>query len=186
MQFVKACVIIATKIVILLSAKSHFADFILQEVAMKSAKSIVAEVSELVLPVARELGYEIWDVEFERIGAEYHLTITIDSENGIGIEDCERMSRAIDPVLDEHDPIKEEYHLDVSSPGIERVIKNDTHLTKCTGEVIIAKLYAPIEGQKAIVGTLVSFDSESITVKGESEIQIPRKSIAKMNIYFEF
>ena len=153
---------------------------------MKSAKNIVVEVSELALPIAKELGYEIWDIEFEKVGAEYHLTITIDSENGIGIEDCEKMSRAIDPVLDEHDPIGEEYHLDVSSPGIGRVIKNDTHLSKCIGETVIAKLYAPIDGQKAIVGELVSFDSESITVKGESEIQIPRKSIAKMNIYFEF
>lgn len=153
---------------------------------MKSAKSIVAEITSLATPIADSLGYTIWDVEYEKIGAEYHLTITIDSENGIGIEDCEKMSRALDPVLDEADPIQDEYHLDVSSPGIERVIKNDFHLSKCIGEVVIAKLYAPIEGQKAIVGELAAYDDDTVTVKQENEIVIPRKSIAKMNIYFEF
>ncbi|MBQ7412511.1 MAG: ribosome maturation factor RimP [Clostridia bacterium] len=152
----------------------------------QQTKGIVAEVLALATPVAEELGYTIWDVEYEKIGAEYHLTITIDSEAGIGIEDCEKMSRAIDPVLDEHDPIKEEYHLDVSSPGIERVIKNDFHLSKCIGERVIARLFAPIEGQKAIVGTLKSYDGEQIVLETDKEIAIARKAIAKMNIYFEF
>lgn len=152
----------------------------------QQTKGIVAEVLALATPVAEELGYTIWDVEYEKIGAEYHLTITIDSEAGIGIEDCEKMSRAIDPVLDEHDPIKDEYHLDVSSPGIERVIKNDFHLSKCIGERVIARLFAPIEGQKAIVGTLKSYDGEQIVLETDKEIAIARKAIAKMNIYFEF
>ena len=152
----------------------------------QQTKGIVAEVLALATPVAEELGYTIWDVEYEKIGAEYHLTITIDSEAGIGIEDCEKMSRAIDPVLDEHDPIKEEYHLDVSSPGIERVIKNDFHLSKCIGERVIARLFAPIEGQKAIVGTLKSYDGEQIVLETDKEIAIARKAIAKMNIYFQF
>ena len=153
---------------------------------MKASKSIVSEVSSLIAPVAESLGYTVWDVEFEKIGAEYHLSITIDSENGIGIEDCEKMSRAIDPVLDEADPISEEYHLDVSSPGIEREIKNDFHLSKCMGERVQVKLYAPLDGQKVISGELLGYDEQSVTVSAESEIVIPKKSIAKMNIYFEF
>ena len=153
---------------------------------MKASKSIVSEVSSLIAPVAESLGYTVWDVEFEKIGAEYHLSITIDSENGIGIEDCEKMSRAIDPVLDEADPISEEYHLDVSSPGIEREIKNDFHLSKCMGERVQVKLYAPLDGQKVIIGELLGYDEQSVTVSAESEIVIPKKSIAKMNIYFEF
>lgn len=153
---------------------------------MKSSKGIVSTVWELATPVAEELGYIIWDVEYEKLGAEYHLTITIDSENGIGIEDCEKMSRAIDPVLDEADPIQDEYHLDISSPGIERVIKTDFHLSRCIGEVVIAKLYAQINGQKAIVGTLDSYDADKIVLDCGEKIEIPRKSIAKMNIYFEF
>lgn len=153
---------------------------------MKSSKAIVSEVSALCAGVAEELGYTVWDVEYEKIGAEYHLTITIDSPQGIGIEDCEKMSRALDPILDEADPIQDEYHLDVSSPGIERVIKNDFHLSRCIGEAVLVKLYAPIENQKSIVGTLDSFDSESVTVTAQDKITIPRKAIAKMNIYFEF
>ena len=153
---------------------------------MKASKSIVSEVSSLIAPVAESLGYTVWDVEFEKIGAEYHLSITIDSEDGIGIEDCEKMSRAIDPVLDEADPISEEYHLDVSSPGIEREIKNDFHLSKCMGERVQVKLYAPLDGQKVIIGELLGYDEQSVTVSAESEIVIPKKSIAKMNIYFEF
>lgn len=153
---------------------------------MKSSKAIVSEVSALCENVAKGLGYTVWDVEYEKIGAEYHLTITIDSPDGIGIEDCEKMSRAIDPILDEADPIQDEYHLDVSSPGIEREIKNDFHLSSCIGQTVIAKLYAPLDGQKAIIGVLDSFDSESVTVEAQEKIVIPRKAIAKMNIYFEF
>ncbi len=153
---------------------------------MKQTKGIVPEVLAIAEPIARELGYSIWDIEYEKLGAEYHLEITIDKDDGITIEDCEKMSRAIDPVLDEHDIIKDEYHLDISSPGVERVIKTDEHLEKCKGQTVIARLFAPIEGQKAIVGTLDSYDSESVSIKTDKLIAIPRKAIAKMNIYFEF
>ena len=153
---------------------------------MKSSKSIVSEVTALATPIAEELGYIIWDVEYEKIGAEYHLTITIDSENGIGIEDCEKYSRAIDPRLDEDNYIEGAYRLEVSSPGIERAIKNDFHLSKCIGEVVEVKLFAPMEGAKVALGTLHSFDNENVVLKDETEIIIPRKNIAKMNIYFEF
>lgn len=153
---------------------------------MKSSKGIVSEVYALAEDVAKELGYIIWDVEYEKLGAENHLTITIDKDGGVDIEDCEKMSRAIDPVLDEADPIQDEYHLDVSSPGIERVIKTDFHLSRCIGERVLVKLYAPIDGQKAIVAQLVSFDNESIVLENDGQITIPRKAIAKMNIYFEF
>lgn len=153
---------------------------------MRQTKGIVNEVLEIATPIATELGYSVWDVEYEKIGAEYHLTITIDSPNGIGIEDCEKMSRAIDPVLDEHDLIQDEYHLDVSSPGIERVIKTDEHLEKCIGQAVVAKLYAPIDGQKVIIGVLDGYDEENVKLTTEKQIAIPKKAIAKMNIYFEF
>ena len=153
---------------------------------MKSANSIVGKATEIAEPVARELGYTLWDVEYVKEGADWYLRYTIDSENGIGIEDCERMSRAIDPVLDEHDFIEDAYHLEVSSPGLERDIKTDWHMEKCMGEKVTVKLYAPINGAKAIVGTLSGFDSESVKITVDEEISVPRKAIAKMNIYFEF
>ena len=153
---------------------------------MKSANSIVGKATEIAEPVARELGYTLWDVEYVKEGADWYLRYTIDSENGIGIEDCERMSRAIDPVLDEYDFIEDAYHLEVSSPGLERDIKTDWHMEKCMGEKVTVKLYAPINGAKAIVGTLSGFDSESVKITVDEEISVPRKAIAKMNIYFEF
>ena len=153
---------------------------------MKSANSIVGKATEIAEPVARELGYTLWDVEYVKEGADWYLRYTIDSDNGIGIEDCERMSRAIDPVLDEYDFIEDAYHLEVSSPGLERDIKTDWHMEKCMGEKVTLKLYAPINGAKAIVGTLSGFDSEFVKITVDEEISVPRKAIAKMNIYFEF
>ena len=148
--------------------------------------NIVSKVTPLCEKVASELGYFIWDVDYVKEGTEWFLRIEIDNENGIGIEDCEKYSHAIDPLLDEGDYIEGAYRLEISSPGIERVIKTDFHLNYCTGEVVEIKLFSAIEGCKIVRGTLFSFDSESVTLKDETEITISRKNIAKMNVYFEF
>ena len=150
---------------------------------MKSAKQIVSYLLPVIEATAKDLGYSVWDLEYVKEGTEYYLRITIDSPNGIDIDDCEKMSRAIDPVLDEHDVIDDAYHLEVSSPGIERDIKTDYHMSVCMGETIIAKLYAPIDGAKQIIGSLDGYDEENVTIDGK---EIPRKAIAKMNIYFQF
>ena len=92
-------------------------------------KGIKETVREAVLPIAQEMGYRIWDVTYSKVGADYHLEITIDSDNGIDIKDCERFHRAIDPVLDEIDPIEGFYYLDVSSPGLERELRTEEHIT---------------------------------------------------------
>ena len=148
--------------------------------------SIVERVTPLCERVANDLGYFIWDVDYVKEGTEWFLRIEIDKDGGIGIEDCEAYSRAIDPLLDEENYIEGTYRLEVSSPGIERIIKTDFHLEKCIGEVVEIKLFAPIEGCKLARGTLFSYDAENVTLKDESEIVLSRKNIAKMNIYFEF
>ena len=148
--------------------------------------SIVERVTPLCQRVAEELGYFIWDVDYVKEGTEWFLRIEIDKDEGIDIEDCEKYSRAIDPLLDEENYIEGTYRLEISSPGIERIIKTDFHLSKCIGEVVEIKLFAAIEGCKVARGTLHSYDSESVILKDETEIVIPRKNIAKMNIYFEF
>ena len=147
---------------------------------------IVERVTPLCERVASELGYFIWDVDYVKEGTEWFLRIEIDKEDGIDIEDCEKYSRTIDPLLDEEPYLEGTYRLEISSPGIERIIKTDFHLEKCTGEVVEIKLFAPIEGCKLVRGTLFSFDSESVTLKDETEISIQRKNIAKMKVYFEF
>jgi ribosome maturation factor RimP len=150
---------------------------------LKSVKGIVSTLYPVVEETAKGLGYTIWDLEYVKEGSDWYLRITIDSENGIDIEDCEKMSRAIDPVLDEVNVIEDAYHLEVSSPGVERDIKTDYHMDACKGEKIQIKLYAPINGAKSYIGVLNGYDEESIFV---DDIKIPRKSIAKMNVYFEW
>ena len=153
---------------------------------MKSAKGIVALVTPLAQRVALELGYFVWDVDYVKEGTEWFLRIDIDKDGGVGIEDCEKFSRAIDPLLDEENPIEDQYTLQISSPGVEREIKNDFHLESCLGETVQVRLYAPLNGFKEYVGKLVSYTSEAVTLEVDEIVEIPRKSIGKMNIYFEF
>ena len=154
---------------------------------MKSTKNVAATVSELIAPVADELGYVLWDVEFVKEGARQILRVTIDSNEGINIDDCEKMHRAIDPVLDEADPIECAYYLEVSSPGIERELRTDAHIEACIGEKVEVKLYAPVNGVKSFTGILSAFDDGKVSVTvGESVNSFLRKEIAKIATVFDF
>ena len=150
-------------------------------------KSVKETVRELVAPVISELGYEIWDVTYQKIGADYHLEITIDSPNGINIEDCEKVHRAIDPILDEHDPIESFYYLDVSSPGIERELRTEAHILSQIGVKAEAKLYAAKDGRRSIVGVIKSLDDGVLTMtEGERDITMKLDEISKLTtIFFE-
>ena len=150
-------------------------------------KNIRDTVREAILPTVTELGYEIWDVTYSKVGADYHLEITIDSENGINIEDCEKVHRAIDPILDELDPIETFYYLDVSSPGVERELRTAEHISRSIGERVEAKLFAPKDGRKSIIGTLSAFEEGKITIdEGENQILLAQNEISKLQtIYFE-
>ena len=144
-------------------------------------KTVRETVREAIEPTVRELGYMIWDVTYSKIGADYHLEITIDSERGIGIDDCERVHRAIDPILDECDPIEGFYYLEVSSPGIERELRTDEHIAACIGETVEAKLFAPKDGRKTVLGILESYTDGVVVIKeGEAQISLPRSEISKL------
>ncbi len=157
---------------------------------MAQKKNPAQTVRDLVEPKITDLGYRIWDVEFGKVGTEWHLEITIDSDNGIDVQDCEKVHRAIEPLIDEADPIEDFYYLDVSSPGLERSIRLSEHYKACIGETIEIKLFAALDGKKSLVGELVSFDPESdnavIKVKNGTEYTVGRKLISKANVYFEF
>ncbi len=148
------------------------------------AKNIAATVRELLLPTAEKLGYVLWDVEYLREGADNILRITIDGENGINIEDCEKMHRAIDPVLDEADPIDQAYTLEVSSPGLGRQIKNETQASYCLGQEINVKLYAPDEkGRRALRGVLKEYANGSFTFESaDGDITLETKKAAKISL----
>lgn len=124
----------------------------------KSGGIIASTVRALAEPIARDLGYELWDVEYVKEGADYYLRIEIDSERGITLDDCEKMHRAIDPVLDEADPIDDAYHLEVSSCGIERELKTDRHILACVGWRVEIRLYAAVNGVKVWTGILAGLD----------------------------
>jgi ribosome maturation factor RimP len=126
----------------------------------KNTKGVVGEVRKIAEPLAEELGYILWDVEYVKVGADMYLRITIDHEDGITIDDCEKMHRAIDPLLDEADPIEEAYHLEVSSPGIERELKEEWQIEACEGWDVEVRLYAPIDGAKSYLGELVGLDAD--------------------------
>ena len=153
---------------------------------MKSNKSIVLRVTPIAQKIADELGYMVWDVDYVKEGTEWFLRIDIDKDGGVNIEDCEKYSRAIDPVLDEENPIEDSYTLQISSPGVEREIKNDFHLEHCIGQTVQVRLYAPLNGFKEYIGELVSYNDEIVVLDVDEAVEIPRKAIGKMNIYFEF
>lgn len=154
----------------------------------KAAKGIADKVRELAEPVADEIGIWVWDVEFVKEGARRVLRITVDSEEGININDCEKMHRAMDPILDEADLIEEQYYLEISSPGIERELKTDIHIEACEGWDVEVKLYAPRDGSKLFRGVLLPIgeNGEICIESGGAVISFERSTVAKINTYFEF
>lgn len=156
---------------------------------MKQKKNIAETVRELAQPLADQFGYFLWDVEYVREGADMILRITIDndSETGITIEDCEKMHRAIDPILDEADPIEEAYMLAVSSPGVERVLTRPEHFEICAGEDVMLKFFAAVDGVKSLRATLVGLENDEIVVTvGEEEKRFARKIVAKCETVFDW
>lgn len=153
-----------------------------------SKKSIAETVSELLRPTVEELGYELWDVEYSKIGTEYHLELTIDSDEGINIEDCEKVHRAIDPILDEADPIENAYRLSVSSPGIERELRTDRHLLLSIGEVVELRFFKPQNGVKSLVGALAAYAEGKITVvtPADESLTFDRHDVSRIRtVFFE-
>ncbi len=161
----------------------------------KEFGGVAARVYPLIEGAVRECGCEIWDLEFIKRGADRVLVLTIDTdrEEGIGITDCERVTRAIDPILDEADPIDTSYNLEVSSPGIERDITLPWHIAACEGEQVQVKLFAPLEGSRKYDGTLLGFEGGDIDPAkpvlidiGEKTLAIPYEAISKMQTVFDF
>ena len=148
-------------------------------------KSIRETVREGIEPAVTELGYRIWDITYAKIGADWHLEITIDSDDGIEISDCEKVHRRIDPILDEIDPIEDFYYLEVSSKGVEYELRTDEHILSSIGERVEAKLFAAIDGTKSVIGTLASYEGGYIViVSGDKEYTIARSDVSKLRTIF--
>lgn len=144
-------------------------------------------IETLIKDTIENIGYDLYDVEYAKEGPNYYLRIFIDNENGIDLNDCEKVSNAINEMLDESDIIKEQYYLEVSSPGIERIIRKDKHLEQNKGKQIEVKLFKKDKnGNKSYIGELEDFNSETITIKNEKEVTIERKDIASMKTIYEW
>lgn len=147
------------------------------------------EVMQLIAPAISRLGYELYGVDYHKEGAEFVLEIVIDHENGIDLDACERVSREIEPMLDQADPIPESYMLCVSSPGADRPIKTEDELEKNLEKLIEVRLFTAFQGGKKHKGRLMAYDPEHITILDRNKkITIPRDMVCliKQDIDFSF
>ena len=141
--------------------------------------NIEQKIENLIKDTVTELGYELYDIEYIKEGKEYYLRIYIDKRDGINIEDCEKVSNAINDIIDTADLIAEQYFLEVSSPGVERKLTKDKHLKDNIGNRIEIKLFRPIEGNKRLEGILKSFDTNNLSLETENKgIEVNRKDIS--------
>ena len=144
-------------------------------------------VSELAAPIVAEAGCELWDVEYVREGSEYFLRIYLDKETGVDINDCEAISRALDPILDEKDPIQGSYHFEVCSAGLERTLKRPADFQRFMGSAITVKLYRPRNGLKEIPCVLTGYEDGKVTVTaGKETITFEKSEVALVRLRVEF
>lgn len=151
--------------------------------------SIEEKVESLIKEKVQDLGYKLYDIQYSKEGKDYFLRIFIDKEDGIDLNDCEKVSNEINPLLDEKDFIKEMYFLEVSSPGVERILRKDEHLKDALGKEVEVKLFKPIEKQKEFIGILENYDEEKIILKleeNEEKKEIERKNISLMKLKFNW
>lgn len=131
----------------------------------KSTGKTTEIVYTLAKPIADRLGLTIWDVRFHKEGATWMLSVIIDKEGGVSIDDCEAMSRPLDKRLDEADPIEQSYCLEVSSAGLERELTRDWHFEKCLGKQIRVKLIRPYEGEREFSGKLLGMADGTVRIE---------------------
>lgn len=147
--------------------------------ANKKGGSTVETVWNLIEPIIEELGLELWDVRYVKEGAQWYLRVFIDKPEGVNIEDCEKVSRAIDQPLDDLNPIEQSYCLEVCSPGIERELIREEHFMKFMGADVIVKMIRPIEGiGKEFGGVLTDYNKGEVTIEdhsGENQVTISKK-----------
>ena len=148
---------------------------------------ITDAVQALAEPVAASLGLEIWYVEFVKEAGTRFLRVYIDKAEGVSIQDCEDFSRAMDPVLDEADPIPDSYVFEVSSAGAERVLKRPRDFERFLGSDVAVKLYQPVDGSKQYIGTLSAYDDGDVTILQNGKPHtFSKSSVAQVRLHVTF
>lgn len=145
---------------------------------------ITDKVSAIAKPIVEEEGCSLWDVEYVREAGSWYLRIYIDKVGGVDIDDCERISRRLDPVLDEADPIPDSYVFEVGSAGIERELKRPGDFDAFLGSDVEVRLYQPVNGQKSFVGTLVGYDNGTTTIEiGGKTLSFNKTQTAQVRLH---
>ena len=149
------------------------------------------KITEQVWPFAQPLveaqGCSLWDVEYVKEGGEWFLRLYIDKEGGVDIDDCEAVSHAVDPVLDEKDPIAESYRFEVCSAGLERPLKRPSDFERFMGAPVLVKLFRPVGGQKEFAGMLTGYEDGDVTVRiADSEHTFRKADVALVRLRVEF
>ncbi len=154
---------------------------------MSKRETYESRTEQLLAPIAERNGVEIYDVEYVKEGSDWYLRAYIDKPEGVTINDCENVSRALSDVLDAEDYIADAYILEVSSPGLGRTLKKDRHLEKSLGKEIEVKTYKPIDKQKEFSGILKAYDAETITIEEEgAERVFQRSDVALIRLALDF
>ena len=133
------------------------------------SKKIESAVERIVMPVVLELGYEYIDTEVKKIGDEFELIVYVDKDGGLDLQDCEKISREIDSLIEEADPIEEGYYLCVSSPGLDRHLKKQADYERSVGKRIDVKLYRAADGSKTFTGLLTGNDENGFTLQVDND-----------------
>ena len=151
-------------------------------------KSIEATIEEIVQPIVDAKNFEIVDIEYVKEAGEYYLRVYLDKEGGISLSDCEVVSRELSEILDKKDPIKDNYFLEVSSPGLDRPLKKDKDFERYKGRDVEIKLYKPMNGSKQFEGELVGLTEDNnikVIIDGE-EVDFTRKEVALIRLAIRF
>ena len=154
---------------------------------MSKRETYETRTEKLLVPIAEKYGVEIYDVEYVKEGSDWYLRAYIDKPEGVNINDCENVSRALSDVLDTEDYIEDAYILEVSSPGLGRTLKKDRHLEKSLGEEVEIRTYKPIDKQKEFSGILKAYDKDTVTIEEGSEDRVfARADIALIRLALDF
>ena len=148
---------------------------------------LTGRVEQFARPIVEQCGCKLWRVVSVREGSERYLRLYIDKEGGVSIDDCEKIARAVDPILDEVDPIKESYQFEVSSAGLERPLRRPSDFARFMGSPVLVKLYRPHNGLKEFPGILRGYDEGRVTVEaGKETITFEKSQVALVRLRVEF
>lgn len=144
--------------------------------------ALIEQITGIAKPFADELNYELYHIEYVKESGEYYLRIYIDKEGGITLSDCEAISRRVNDVLDEIDPIKEPYFFEVQSPGLNRPLFTDDHFKKFIGREVMVRFTKSLDGSKNVKGVLKEVNEDNVVVEAETLVTVPKDKIKSANL----